>query len=278
MKQKRWQKPLALSFIVIMLLIVYLPIIVLIVFSFTEMKGGKLTGFSLEAYQNIAGATGLLDAALNTLILAGSSALIATLLGTFAAIGIYNMKSKAARTLMSGANQIPVVNADIVTAVSIFLLFIFLNNIGIRLENEWIHLIVGHTVITTPFVILTVTPRLRQLNPNVYEAALDLGATPFQATLKVLLPQIFTAMLAAFALAFTLSIDDFVITQYNSVDVSTISTYIYKMLTGRTGTSASVKEAARAFSAILFVVIMGVLLLINIRSAKANKNKNRMPK
>ena len=273
MNPKKWQKNLAFCFIVFMLLLSYLPIIVLVVFSFTEISAGR-TGFSFEAYRNMADSSEIWRAALNTVILATSSALIATVLGAFAAIGIFNMKSKTARTAMSGANQIPVVNPDIVTGVSIMLLFAALSDIGVRFNNEWFRLIIGHTIITTPFAVLAIMPRLRQLNPNVYEAALDLGATPFKATVKVLLPQLLPAMLAAFALAFTLSLDDFVVTQYNNLDIDTISTYIYKTLTTRAGKD---QDAVRAFSAILFVVVMGILMLINIKSIKTHKH-NRAAK
>ena len=273
MEPKLWQKILARGFIALMLLLTYLPILVLIIFSFTQVQAGQWTGFSFAAYKNIVDSPELLTAALNTFILAGSAAFIATVMGTFAAIGLVNMKRKAARAAVNGVNQIPVVNADIVTAISIMLLFVALRDMGAALQNEWLHLIIGHTVITTPFVVLAVMPRLRQLNQNVYEAALDLGATPFQATVKILIPQLVPAMITAFALAFTLSIDDFVVAQYNSESIQTISTYIYKMLTGKP--TAKSQDAARAFSAILFTVVFGALMLINIKSMKAGRKAKR---
>jgi len=270
MNPKKWQKYLALGFIVFMLVLSYLPIFILIAFSFTELGAGN-RALSFEPYRDLFSDGDIWTAALNTLILAGTASLIATIMGTFTAIGIFNMKSKAARAALSGANQIPVVNPDIVMGVSIMLLFVAIKDIGIQFNNEWVHLIIGHTVITTPFAVLAVMPRLRQLNPNVYEAALDLGATPFKATVKVLLPQLIPAMIAAFAIAFTLSLDDFVVTQYNNLDVDTISTYVYKTINSK---SNSTPDAARAFSAILFVAVMGILVLVNIKSIKANKRKN----
>lgn len=267
MNPKKWQKILAWSFIVFMLLLLYAPILILIFYSFTESAAGEWGGFSLQAYGDLFNDPKLMEAVLNTFILAVSSALIATVLGTFAAIGLFNMKSKAARTAISGANQITVVNADIVTGVSFMLLFVALKNIGLDIPRGWFTLITSHVVITTPYVIMTVLPRLRQLNPNTYEAALDLGATPFKATMKVLLPQLIGAMIAGFALAFTLSLDDFVIAKYNRDPfIDTISTYIYASVIKQ-----GISNSFRALSTLLFVLIMGILVFMNVRSRKGRK-------
>ena len=264
MNVKKWQKALALSIVVIALLFVYAPILLLMAYSFTDSGGGEWTGLSLVAYGEMFQDPDLLMAALNTFILGISSALIATVLGTFTAIGIFNTKRKFARTAVSGANQITVVNADIVTGVSFMLLFVVLRDIGLDIPRGWFTLIVSHVMITTPYVIMAVMPRLRQLNPNTYEAALDLGATPFQATVKVLLPQLFGAMIAGFALAFTLSLDDFVITRYNRGDeLQTISTYIYGMVVKH-----GILNSFRALSTLLFILILGILILMNVKSRK----------
>jgi spermidine/putrescine transport system permease protein len=199
---------------------------------------------------------------LNTLVLAAVSAVIATILGAFTAIGMFSMK-RAGRNVMSGANQITVVNADIVTGVSFSMLFVFVRDMGLQLPRGWLTLIIAHVVITVPYVILTVMPRLRQLNANVYEAALDLGATPFYAVTRVILPQLFGAMVAGFALAFTLSLDDFVITKYNNGSVDTLSTLIYGMIVKH-----GIPNSYRALSSLFFVIIMGILVAVNVKSRK----------
>ena len=273
MTPKRWQKILAYSVVGIALLFVYAPILLLMVYSFTDSGGGEWTGLSLVAYREMFEDPELLMAALNTFILGISSALIATLLGTFTAIGIFNTRNKLARTAVSGANQITVVNADVVTGVSFMLLFVVLRDIGLDIPRGWFTLIVSHVMITTPYVIMAVMPRLRQLNPNTYEAALDLGATPFQATTKVLFPQLFGAMIAGFALAFTLSLDDFVISRYNrgDGDLQTISTYIYGMVVKH-----GILNSFRALSTLLFIIILGILILMNVKSRpKTNKGDHK---
>jgi len=261
-KPKRWQKILAFSIIGVALLFVYAPIFLLILYSFTDSSGGEWSGFGFSAYAEMFEDGDLLRAALNTLILGVASAFIATVIGVFTAIGIFNIKNKWARTAVSGANQITVVNADIVTGVSFMMLFVVLRNIGLNISRGWFTLIVSHVMITVPYVIMAVMPRLRQLNPNIYEAALDLGATPFQATVKVLLPQLLGAAIAGFALAFTLSLDDFVITRYNSGgSLQTISTYLYAMVIKH-----GILNSFRALSTLLFILILGILILINVKS------------
>jgi spermidine/putrescine transport system permease protein len=247
----------------------YAPIAVLIIYSLSKTQNGKITGFSLAAYSDMFGDAKLMTAVLNTFVLGLVSAALATLIGTFTAIGLFNMK-KSGRRVLSAGNQITVVNADIVTGIAFFLLFVFLRNVGIPIPDGWVTLIIAHTVITVPYVILTVLPRLRQLNPNVYEAALDLGAGPWRATVRVLLPQLFGAMLAGFALAFTLSLDDFVIARYNKGGVETISTFIYGALR-----SKGLKNSYRAMSALLFVVILALLITVNLFKAWRQKIQNK---
>ena len=257
------KKTAAWAFVVLMLLAVYMPILLLIVYSFISTRAGSFEGFTLSAYAEMFEDDELMAAVLNTFILAVGASLIATLLGTFTAIGMFNMR-KRGRQAMGAANQITVVNADIVTAVAFSLLFITLMKVGLFIPEGWPTLMTAHVIITTPYVILTVLPRLRQLNPNVYEAALDLGAGPWKATTRVLMPQLTGAMIGGFALSFTLSLDDFVITKYtNGETVGTISTLLYERLT-----KGGISPSFRALSSIMFVVILAVLLAVNIRAAR----------
>jgi spermidine/putrescine transport system permease protein len=242
-----------------MLFIIYIPILLLALYSITKSGG-------FAAYGEMFADEELTEAVLNTFILALSSAAIATVIGTFTAIGIFNLRKKTARTLISGANQITIVNADVVTGVSLSLLFVFLRNIGLPVPRGWFTLITAHVVITTPYVVLSVLPRLRQLNANVYEAALDLGASPLKATIRVILPQLLGAMTAGFALAFTLSLDDFVITKYNNGTVSTISTLIYGTIVKH-----GIPNSFRALSTLLFILILAILVGVNIASKRRNK-------
>jgi len=262
----RWKKIIAWAFVAVMLVAVYAPILLLIVYSFVTVKGGAFVGISFSGYIDMFNDAKLMGAVLNTLILAIVSAGLATLLGTFTAIGLFSMR-KPPRQAIGAANQVTVVNADIVTGVSFALLFIVVRNIGLDIPDGWITLIIAHVMITTPYVILTVLPRLRQLNPNVYEAALDLGARPWTATVRILLPQLIGAMIAGFALAFTLSLDDFVITKHNRGDINTISTLIYGAMKKK-----DVPYYYRAFSALFFVLILAVLLAINIRAARTRNH------
>jgi len=271
MRVTLFKKILVWIFVAIVLAIVYLPIVVLIAYAFFRTKGAP-GSFSFEAFSSLFGDKVLLNAVLNTFILAISASAIAAVLGAFTAIGLFNMR-KFGRRAISAANQIPVVNTDIVTAFGFALLVVFLRTaVGINFIAGWPMLIIAHVMITTPFVILTVLPRLRQLNPNVYEAALDLGARPWTATVKVLLPQLTGAMIAGLALAFTLSLDDFVVTYFNNDggSINTISTLLYSRLSHKNPI-----DTFNALSTVLFIVILAVLFAVNIWSAKKKKREKK---
>ncbi len=265
MKFKKWQKALCYTFLALVLLGMYIPIIILVIYSFTEAKSiGVWTGFSFELYKELFTDSEIMGAILNSVILALVSATLATFLGTLAAIGIYHMR-KTPRRILENVNRITMVNADIVTAVAFMLFFIAVRFI----PDGWATLIISHTMVCTPYVVMSVMPRLTQLNPNLYEAGQDLGASPIRVLFTVLLPQLIGAMLSGFMLSVTISLDDFVITKFNGgSEVETISVYLYNKL------KKGVKPVLRAMSTLILVVISLILVAINIvqsRRAKARK-------
>ena len=261
------------AFLLIVLAGIYLPLFMIILYSFSASRevGGEFGNFTFALYKNLFNDAKLLSATKNTLIIGAASASIATILGTTAAVGIHYMKTKA-KTAMDAASQITIVNAEIVTAMGFFLLIIFLRD-AVQLPAQfglgW--LIVTHTVITTPYVILTVSPRLKQLNPNLLEASMDLGAGPMRSLIKVMLPQLAGAMVASFAMAFTLSLDDFVVTNINAAGsgVETISTYVYS------GIKRNMPTDIRALSTIIFVVVLGGLIVFNVIKDRKAKNLHK---
>lgn len=259
------KKILAKSFIWIMLLLMYMPILLLMVLSFTESKVfGAWTGFSLALYAELFENEAILKAVGNTVLIGFGAAIIATIAGTISAVGIYSLR-KIPKTLVNGINQITILNADIVTASALLLLFVSLN-----IPAGYGTLLIAHIVICTPYVVLTVLPRLSRLDPNLYEAALDLGATPTKALFKIMMPQLIPGMIAGFVLALTLSMDDFIISNYNSGDIDTISTYVYK-----DASRAGLTPSLRALSTIIFLVVLSVLIAINIYSNRKGKLKIR---
>jgi spermidine/putrescine transport system permease protein len=254
---------LSSSYLGILLLMLYAPILIIIIFSFTEAKVlGNWTGFSLKLYTSIfhGGIHHSLTSALwNTLIIGLIAAAASTVLGTMAAIGIYNLMPRAQKA-MQMVNTIPILNPDIITAISLFLLFVSLG-----ISQGYTTVILAHITFCTPYVVLSVLPRLRRMNPNLYEAALDLGATPFLAMWRILLPELKPGMISGFILAFTLSIDDFVVTLFTigNEGLETLSTYIYA--DARRG---GLTPELRPLSAIIFVAVLLLLLVINQRAAK----------
>jgi len=259
---------LSSTYLGILLLMLYAPILIIIVFSFTESKVlGNWTGFSLKLYTSIfhGGVHHSLSSALwNTLIIGLIAAAASTILGTMAAIGIFNLLPRAQK-VMKMVNTIPILNPDIITAISLFLLFVSLG-----ISQGYTTVILAHVTFCTPYVVLSVLPRLQRMNPNLYEAALDLGATPLIAVWRILLPELKPGMVSGFILAFTLSIDDFVVTLFNigNEGLETLSTYIYA--DARRG---GLTPELRPLSAIIFVVVLLLLLLINHRATKLSKNK-----
>ena len=255
--------------LVLALVLIYLPILLVIAYSFVDSKfvgASGDVGFAL--YKRLFSNDDLMEAAANTIIIGLVSALIATVLGTVSAVGIHYLKrGKQAVNIVS---QLTVYNAEIVTAVGLFLLVIFLKNINIPISRGMGWLILCHTVMTVPYVILTVSPRLGQLNPNLFEAGMDLGAGSLRTMFTVIFPQLVKGMISGFALAFTLSLDDFVVTNLNRGEINTISTYVFNSI--RRG----IDPAVRALSTIIFVVVLAVLVAVNIAGKKKNKSKKTL--
>ncbi len=263
------KKFLAQAYIWILLILLYAPLVFIAVFSFTESKVlGNWTGFSTKLYANLftgdmQGNSSLLSAVENTLLIALIAAAVSTLLGTIAAIGIHNLvgRRKQAVTFL---NNIPMINPDIITGVSLFLLFVFLH-----ISQGYTTVVLAHITFCTPYVVLSVLPKLSQMNPNIYEAALDLGATPAQALRKVLVPQLKPGMVSGFILAFTMSLDDFAVTFFTrgTIGLDTLSTYIYT--DARKG---GLTPELRPLMTLIFLIILILLVVINVRQARL-KNK-----
>ena len=260
---------LAQCYIWLLLIILYAPIVFIAVFSFTESKVlGNWTGFSTKLYSNLftgnmQGTGSLMTAIENTLLIALIAAVVSTALGTIAAIGIHNMRGKG-KQAVTFLNNIPMLNPDIITGVSLFLLFVFL-----RISQGYVTVILAHITFCTPYVVLSVLPKLTQMNPNVYEAALDLGATPAYALRKVLLPILKPGMISGFILAFTMSLDDFAVTFFTrgTIGLDTLSTYIYT--DARKG---GLTPELRPMITLMFVGILILLIIINMRKIR-NSNK-----
>ncbi|NLC52497.1 MAG: ABC transporter permease [Firmicutes bacterium] len=244
-------------------LFLYAPILILLVFSFNASKSrGNWTGFTLKWYLELFQDRQIMKALYNTVIIAVLSSTIATVIGTAAAIGIHNMK-KLKRKIVMNLTYIPVVNPDIVTGLSLMLLFIFAN---VRLG--FISLLLAHITFNIPYVILSVLPKLKQLDKNLYEAALDLGATPLYAYRKVILPEIMPGVVTGLLLAFTLSIDDFVISFFTTGSgVSTLSIIVYSM--ARRGINPKIN----ALSTLLFITVLLLLVIVNMRTSGEHRKK-----
>lgn len=254
------------AYLWILLLLLYAPIVIIVIYSFTEAKVlGNWTGFSWKLYRSLfeTGAHhSLMNALVNTVAIAMIAAAVSTLLGSVAAIGIINLRARS-RKVMEFVNTVPILNGDIITGVSLFLLFVSLG-----ITQGFVTVVLAHITFCTPYVVLCVMPRLKQMNPNLYEAALDLGATPLQALWKVILPEIRPGMVSGFLLSLTLSIDDFAVTVFTigNQGLETLSTYIYA--DARKG---GLTPELRPLSAIIFVVILVLLIIINRRADKAKK-------
>ena len=262
------KKVLAKSYLGLVLLMLYLPIIFIAIFSFTTAKSlGNWTGFTFQLYENLftganSSSVALLSALKNTILIALMASTVSTVLGTLAAIGIYNMRGRAKRTIQF-LNNVPMLNPDIITGVSLFLLFVFLH-----VSKGYVTVVLAHITFCTPYVVLNVLPRLTQLNPNIYEAALDLGATPSQALSKVLIPQLRPGMVIGFILAFTMSLDDFAVTYFTagSSGLETLSTYIYA--DARKG---GLTPELKPMMTIIFLIVLLVLFFVNFRIIKKQK-------
>ena len=247
----------------LILFFLYVPIVVLIVQSFNAGKSrANWEGFSLRWYQELFNDAAIMQALYVTVSIAVLAAIVSTILGTLAAIGIHSMK-KRPQGLMMTLTNIPMTMPDIVTGISLMLLFIFT-----KVERGFGTMLLAHITFDTPYVILSVLPKLKQMNKHSYEAALDLGATPTYALFHVILPEIMPGVITGAMLAFTLSLDDFTISYFTTSPlVQNLSTLIYSQ--ARKG----IKPTMNALSALMFVSLLVLLLIVNRRSENADNLK-----
>ena len=251
-------------FLGLVLLFLYLPIFILAVYSFTDATNiGAIRGFSLHNYVTLFTTPELLGMIGGTILLALGAAFLATLLGTMGAIGAFYSKKKTTKVI-STMNQVPVVNADVVTGFSLCILLVVVLGVS---KDTFVPLVVGHVILCAPFVYLSVMPKIRQMDPSIYEAALDLGATPFVALTQIVIPQILPGIISGFALAVTLSLDDYFVATYTKpATFDTISTYV---VNATKGAQTTIKTALWALSTVIFLIVLVLVAVMNLR---ANNN------
>jgi spermidine/putrescine transport system permease protein len=276
-RHEKLEKTLGYIYIILLLILMYLPIFVLVVFSFTESTTlGTWSGFSFELYSELFLDKQIQIAIGNTAIIALISATVATLLGTFGAIGVNECKRRTKKAF-EFATEIPVVNPEIVIALSLTVMFVFIGNYIFRdFQFSFWTLLAGHLVLTTPFVYLSVKPKLQQMDPSLYEAALDLGCTPRQALRKTVYPEIFPGIASGFLLAITLSLDDFIVTAFTTgpgllsgaAKIETISTYVQSIIKKR-----PLPPRLRALCTIIFLLVVIAVVAFTLLQRKAAKKK-----
>lgn len=258
-------------YLCIIFAILYIPILTLILFSFNDSEStANFTGFSFEWYKKLFSDEAAFIALRNTLILAVCSALLSTVIGTAAAEGIYKMRTKWFKTVVTSITNVPMMNPDIVTGVSFMLFFaaaVSVFKISDYDDIGFFAMLIAHTTFCLPYVILNVLPRIHELGDSLSEAALDLGCTPTQAFFKVKLPNIMPGVLSGAVMAFTLSLDDFVISYFVSPsNFQTLPLLIYSM------TKKTVKPDMYALSTLIIVTVFTLLILSNVKSFKKGGN------
>lgn len=272
------RKVLVKTFIALVLIMLYLPIVWMIVFSFTETPSfSDWSGFSFNNYINLFSGNGpnadkIQEALLNTLFVGFFVSLLSTVLGTLGAIGLHAIHSKRIKAAYSTVNQIPLLNSEIVTAIALALVFnIFASLFKIN-DGSWgitaFKLILAQTTFCAPYVLLNVLPRLQKSDNKIYEAALDLGCTPAKAMFKVVLPDIMPGVIVGALLSFTLSIDDFVITKVNVTSFETLSTLLYGLKNGKHPLPADI----RALFTIIFFIVFALMMILY--TPKKSKEKH----
>ena len=251
-------KKLSKIYLSLVILFLYIPIFVLIVYSFNASKSRAVfSGFTFNWYQKLFGNELILTSLGNTIIIAIFASIISTILGTFAAIGIVRMK-KFTKSAILEVNNIPIINPEIVTGVSLMLLFVFFKA-RMKFEFGFITLLLAHITFDVPYVVLNVIPKFRQMTPHIYEAAQDLGCAPVKAFVKVVLPEIMPGIISGFLMAFTFSLDDFVVSYFTSGATSqTLPITIYSM------TRRKVSPEINALSTIIFIIVVIALVVKNL--------------
>ncbi len=273
------RKTLVRTFIAAVLIILYLPIIWMIIYSFTETEALKgWTGFTFNNYIKLFNGTSekadLIKEALgNTLFVGVFVSLLSTVLGTLGAIGLHAIHSKRIKTAYSTVNQIPMINSEIVTAIALALVFNMFASMFRITDGSWgitaLKLILAQTSFCAPYVLLNVLPRLQKSDNKIYEAALDLGCTPAKAMFKVVLPDIMPGIIVGALLAFTLSIDDFVITKVNVTSFTTLSTMLYGLKSGKKPLPADI----RALFTIIFFIVFALMMVLYRPRKKSEKER-----
>ena len=259
-----FKKFLSRGYIFIVLAFIYIPIFILMLFSFNSGKtftGFENYDFSLAWYARLGEIS---DVIVNTVVLAIVASVIATILGTLGAIGIFYSKGKLGKSV-KGASQIPVVNSEVVTACALAMMLAL---VGLS-HRSIFGLYIGHITLTVPFVVLSVMPKLKQMDSSMYEAALDLGATPTQALFKVILPEILPGIFSGFMLAVTLSLDDYIITATLApLGYDTISPAVYKAIALTTEQASQQVPIYRALTTIIFLITVLAVVIMNVRAGK----------
>ncbi len=258
-------KAFSYIYLAVCFVFLYLPIIVMMVFSFNSSKSlTKMSGFSLQWYNNLISDSSIMKAVSVSVTIAILATLISTILGTITAIGLSKSR-KVLKEIILNVNNIPIMNPDIVTAIGLMILFS-----SIKMEKGYMTMLLAHVAFCTPYVITSVYPKVRNLDPNLANAAMDLGATPFQALIKVIIPMLKEGIFAGILLAFTMSFDDFVISYFVTGNgVQNISIIVYNM-TKRTNPTIN------ALSTIVVLVIAVTLILVNVIPAIVNNRKNKL--
>ena len=277
-------KPLARFYTVLVMIFLFAPIAILLVFSFNEAKSlSVFSGFSLYWYRELFRDSDTLGAVRNTLVLAVSASLISTVMGTAAAVGVHKLRSKYMRTIMDTVTNIPMINPDIITGISLMLMFVFVGRLfGAATSLSFWTMLIAHVTFCLPYVILQVLPKLQQMDKSLPEAAMDLGCTPLRAFFKVEIPEILPGIVTGLIMAFTLSLDDFVISYFTAGNgFQTLPIRIYNM------TKKTVTPKMYALATIIFFVILFLLLLSNladsenaaaVREARRKRKENRKEK
>jgi len=260
-------KKLGKIYLLLVLVFLYVPIFVLIVFSFNETKSRSVfSGFTFDWYVRLFHNRIIISSLINTIIIAVCASVISTVLGTLAAIGINSMR-KVPKSVVMNVTNIPIINPEIVTGVSLMLLFVFFAA-RMKLEFGFVTLLIAHITFDVPYVILNVMPKFNQMDPHIFEAAQDLGCSPIKAFRKVVLPEIMPGVVSGFLMSFTYSLDDFVVSYFTTGSTSqTLPITIYSM------TRRKVSPEINALSTIIFVVVVIVLIVKHaIENKAARKN------
>lgn len=261
---KKRNRTLRCIFMAMVILFLYAPIVYTIIFSFNESKSlTRFSGFSLKWYEKMFSNSTMMEALIYTIVCAVLATLISTIVGTITAIGLSKSR-RIVKSVVEQVNQLPIMNPEIVTAIGLLMLFS-----AVHIEKGFFTMLLAHIMFCIPYVILSIMPKLRSLNPNIAEAAMDLGATPWQALVKVIVPQLMPGIISGALIAFTMSFDDFVISYFVTGNgVSNISILVYTE-------SRRVNPSINALSTLIVAIITVALILVNVIPGLATKKKSK---